>query len=53
MSASVQDAREKLASQSGVLGPGWRHVDAFEDLDDIDQYESDEEVGCLKEGMIR
>ena len=29
------------------MGKGWKEVDTFEDLEDIDEYESDDEVSAL------
>lgn len=28
-----------------LLGPGWAEVQSFEDVEDLDEYEDEEEVG--------
>jgi hypothetical protein len=33
--------------ERSLLGEGWREVPSFDDLEDLDEYESEEEVGVL------
>jgi hypothetical protein len=36
------------AGPSTLLGPGWRAVESFDDVEDIDEYETEEEVRYLR-----
>lgn len=40
------DPLEQLTSGRSLLGHGWREVPSFEDLDEIDEYDEEEEVGA-------
>ena len=47
MIQSGKDAERFMRTGQPVLGKGWKEVDTFEDLEDADEYESDDEVSRL------
>jgi hypothetical protein len=44
MIQSGKDAERFLQEGQPILGKGWKEVETFEDLEDLDEYESDDEV---------
>lgn len=44
MLQSANDAQGASREGQPVLGWGWKEVEMFDDLEDLDEYESDEEV---------
>lgn len=46
MLQSSDTAERILKEGRSLYGPGWKVVDSFEDLEDGDEYESEEEVSC-------
>lgn len=47
MIQSGNDAERLMQEGRPIMGKGWKEVDTFEDLEDIDEYESDDEVSAL------
>jgi len=47
MIQSGKGAERFMRTGQPVLGKGWKEVDTFEDLEDADEYESDDEVSRL------
>ena len=45
MLQSSEDAPRVLAQGQSLLGPGWKAVDSFDDLDEPDNFEDSDEVG--------
>ena len=44
---STEDALHILAEGKSILGPGWKAVDSFDDLNDPEAYDDSEEVWIL------
>jgi len=44
MLQSADDAPRVLAEGRSLLGPGWKVVDSFDDLENEDEFEGEEEV---------
>lgn len=44
MQLRQEDAAGYLQTHHGVLGPGWKEVQSFEDIEDEDEYEDEEVV---------
>lgn len=45
--SKAKAAEDELHAGSSLFGPGWREVEAFEDMSDEEDYSSDEEVRWL------
>jgi len=52
MIQSGKDAERFMQEGQPIMGRGWKEVDTFEDLDDIDEYESDDEVSWLSSDFL-
>ncbi len=46
MLQSADDAPRVLVDGKSLLGPGWKAVDWFDDLEDADEFEEGEEVSA-------
>ena len=49
MLQKYEDADRVFREGEPILGRGWKEVEAFDDLEDVDEYESDEEVRLVSE----
>ena len=51
MVQTSHDLPPALREGKTLFGPGWKAVDNFDDLSDIDEYESDDEVSAELGGV--
>jgi hypothetical protein len=48
MIQSSEDVETYLREGQSILGKGWKEVESFEELEDADEYESEDEASPAK-----